>query len=258
MADHSEQICVISDTSKATMRAAFENMQLHVNEFDHNSQSAVHACEANWGLLIIESTYDVYDAIKLCKTIRAAKPSGQIFILSRQCADSVISDSFLHGADDHICSPVSEAVFQAKIRSALRRSAVLQHTTNDTTERNTNTLSLSAGSDVPVDTACNVTRNIDELALFQIIPESKMAIVNGISISLTKTELSIFSYLINNINVPCEKIALLEHVLGYKDECYLTSLYSHINRLRRKLVKANLPTIRIKTIWRHGYKLVVE
>ena len=257
MSDHSKRIYVISDNSKAMMRAAYENMQLHINEFDHNSESAVRACKANWGLLIIESSYDVYDAIKLCKTIRAAKPTGQIFILSRQCADSVISDSFMHGADDHICSPVSEAVFQAKIRSALRRSAVLQHTTKNT-KRKTNTLSLSAGSDVPVDTASNVTRNIDELALFQIIPASKMAIINGNSIMLTKTELSIFSYLINNINAPCEKIALLEHVLGYKDECYLTSLYSHINRLRRKLVKANLPTIRIKTIWRYGYELVVD
>ncbi|MDB3936124.1 response regulator transcription factor [Granulosicoccus sp.] len=256
MPDNPRKILVLADAPTTMTVSICHRLQLTVERYNYDRQSIANVCNGNWDLLIIESIFNIQDAIRSLKKIRTAKPAAQIFIVSRQCNDSVIQDSFLHGADDHICIPFSEAVFQAKISAALRRSAVLKRTLEDSDSRAAAANSFVypiAREDTPhtVDPGPNVSE------LFQLLPASKKAIVDGISISLTKTELLILSYFISNVNIPCEKFEMLEKVLGYKDECYLTSLYSHINRLRKKLIDENLTTIQIKTIWRYGYKLVI-
>ena len=126
MSDYHGDICVISDAPSGILKTVCQKMHLQFSSYSYDNESVTKACIANWDLLIIESIFNIRDAIRSCQIIRAAKPSGQIFIVSRTCSDSVISDSFLHGADDHICAPFSEAVFKAKISAALRRSAFLR------------------------------------------------------------------------------------------------------------------------------------
>ena len=251
-----QKILVLADSPTTMTTSVCQTLELSVVRYNYNSQSIAAACNEHWDLLIIESIFNIQDAIRSLEKIRSAKPAAQIFFVSRQCDDLIIQDSFLHGADDHICIPFSAAVFQAKISAALRRSAVVQRTleNSDSGAAAANSFVYPiAREDTPhiVDPGPNVSE------LFQLLPGSKKAIVDGIPISLTKTELLILSYFISNVNIPCEKFEMLEKVLGYKDECYLTSLYSHINRLRKKLIDENLTTIQIKTIWRYGYKLVI-
>ena len=257
MSKYFGQICVISDAPSSIMKTVCQKMHLQLSKYNYDNESVVAACAAHWDLLIIESIYNFEDAIGFCENVRAAKPFSQIFVVSRSCSDSEISDFLLHGADDHICAPFSEAVFQAKISSALRRSFVFQCMS----KRNNSVSAIETFSLYPnmrSESSCMANSNTEVHELIQILPESKKAIVEGIHISLTKTELSILAYFTNKINIPCEKFEILQNVLGYKDDCYLTSLYSHINRLRRKLIKEKLTSIKIKTIWRYGYKMVIE
>ena len=256
MPDNPRKILVLADAPTTMTISICQRLQLNVGRYNFDSQSIAVACNEEWDLLIIESIFNIQAAIRSLKKIRAAKPAAQIFIVSRQCNDLVIQDSLLHGADDHVCIPFSEGVFQAKISAALRRSAALQNALE-----NGDSGVAAANNFVYPNARENAARAIvpdtKVSELFQLLPASKKAIVDGIPITLTKTELLILSYFISNVNIPCEKFEMLEKVLGYKDECYLTSLYSHINRLRKKLIDENLTTIQIKTIWRYGYKLVV-
>ena len=252
---HTGRIFVLSDAPTSMTKSVCEKMQLQIKGGDYESVSEL--SKANWDLLIIESVFNIQDAIRKCKRVRAARPFAQIFIVSRHCTDSVIHESLSHGADDHICSPFSEAVFEAKISTAMRRSALMRSVLKDYSLE-ASTLNPPGYSDALEKPAHAVHPGTDISELFQLELASKKAIVNGVQISLTKSELLILSYLISNFNIPCEKFEMLEKALGYKDECYLTSLYSHINRLRRKFTKENLTNIRIKTIWRYGYKLVID
>ena len=257
MSDRPGTICVISDNPSPKSSGILERMLLtyEVNKYDQGFVKRL--CVTNWDLLIIESTYDIQDAIRSCETVRSFKPSSQIIIVSNKCPDSAVSDFFSRGADDHICIPSSDAIFQSRISAALRRSSVMQRMLKEINPGIARGNGFVYPNSIDKTSTC-LGRHEQSAELFQILPASKKAIVYGVHITLTKTELSILSHFLKNINKPCEKFEILEHVLGYKDECYLTSLYSHINRLRRKLIKKNLKAIQIQTIWRYGYKLVIS
>lgn len=198
---------------------------------------------ANWDLLLI-NTDDISKAIDVCTTVRSVNPLSQIIVLSTDRDDSAISKCLAQGADDYISIPFSHIELGARISSALRRT------------KNIQPLISKLNDNLPaVTTTANPEDLIDRIKIY---PISKKVVISGQSISLTQTELSLLSYLISKKGKSCSKHELLEKVLGYEDECYIPSLYTHINRLRRKFRQRKILSPIIETDWRYGYRLVFE
>ena len=196
----------------------------------------------DWDLLIINPESNASMAMDICTTARSVKPLSQIIVVSKDCNDAVIAQWLSHGADDCIATPFSPIEFTARVSAALRRSNEL-HIVN-----NTQRTTPDAKSAIAPKVAASIT----------IHRESKEVDISGTTISLTRTELLLLSYLADNTGRPCSKLELLKQVLGYDDECYLPTLYTHMNRLRSKLKQQKIASPYIATVWRFGYKLVFD
>ncbi len=197
----------------------------------------------NWDLLLI-NTDDISKAIDVCAIVRSAKPLSQIIVLSSSRDDSANAKCLAQCADDFISIPFSSIELSARIASALRRIKDIQPLISKLYENSP-----------AVMTTTNAEDFTDKIKIY---PISKNVVISGQSISLTQTELSLMSYLISKKGKSCSKLELLEKALGYEDECYLPSLYTHINRLRRKLKQKKIVSLNIETDWRYGYRLVFK
>lgn len=230
--------------SQASMiRNSCNSLHVEFNEYNYGDETTSVICSADWDLLIINAEGHAAAAIDVCKTIRSLIPLSQIIVISRDHRNSVIAQWLSHGADDYISTPFSSVEFKARVSVALRRSVDMR--------------SLVSG--MPEQSDLKATINIETGSEnFEIDPSSKTMVISGTSVSLTRTELLLLLYLVNNQGRPCSKLELLEHALGYNDECYLPSLYTHMNRLRGKFKKNNLTSPYIATVWRYGYKIVFE
>lgn len=216
---------------------------LHVDFRDYPcTNETISATRSNdWDLLIINPENNTSVAMDICTTARSVKPLCQIIVVSKDFNDAVVAEWLSHGADDYIASPFSPVEFKARVSAALRRSNEL-HTVNNTQRK-----------------APDIESSIEPKvvsASIKIDSESREVDISGTSISLTRTELLLLSYLADNTGRPCSKLELLKQVLGYDDECYLPTLYTHMNRLRGKLKKNKITSPYIATVWRFGYKLM--
>ena len=234
--------CALSNANK--IRNSCNELYVEFDEYDYGGETMSVVCSADWDLLIVNAERHAAAAIDVCKTIRSLIPLSQIIVMSREHHNSVVAQWLSHGADDYISIPFSSVEFRARVSAALRRSGELR------------SLASSGMTEVPDLKTVNNFETVPEN--FEINPSSKVVVISGTSVSLTRTELLLLSYLVNNQSRPCSKLELLEHVLGYSDECYLPSLYTHMNRLRGKLKKNNLTSPYISTVWRYGYKIVFE
>lgn len=238
------QILIVDSVPNATSLIKSSCHDLYV-DFDHYtcaSDTASTASSGSWDLLIINTGNNVTKAINICETVRSVKPLSQIIVLSTEQDDAAIAQCLSQGADDFISIPCSLIELRARVSSALRRSKDLQP--------------LVGSIKLNLPAVKSITSDAEVIAAdFKIFPLAKKAIIAGQSISLTRTELSLLSYLVANKGKSCCKLELLQNVLGYEDECYMPSLYTHMNRLRRKLKQKKINSPFIETVWRYGYRL---
>lgn len=260
MSGFAKQIFIIDDSPdiNTVIRESCRQLRVKFKEYSIGNDATSAACIYTWNLLIINTQHDIHYAIKSCKTVRQVKPLSQIIVVSNKKEEFFISNCLSHGADDYITTPFSEIEFQARVSAALRRSIVLQPLIG-----NDDFSSAKFKSAINPNAPKQQVHSVDQGGMtakdvIQVFPASKKVNICGITLSLTQTELLLLSYLGNNLGRPCSKYELLENVLGYADERYLNSLYSHFNRLRRKLRNSHLTTVRVETVWRYGYRLVVE
>ena len=238
--------------------ASCHNLLIHAEDYNGylNTLSAVFAVE--WDVLVICATGNTKEVIELCGAVRTQKALCQIIIAFDNHNDASVADCLTYGADDFVAAPFNSIVFTARVFSALRRAKKINGLVVKARANTVRPTSSINSNGIDSDAPCAAThQNVDD-AGFTLCPVTKKAIIAGESVSLTKSELMLLSYLVSNKNRPCSKFELLNDVLGYKDECYLPSLYSHMNRLRRKFKQKNLTSTRVETIWRFGYRIVFE
>jgi len=222
--------------------------------FDSKAIQSVESEE--WDVVLINSKYPGVAGKKVCSSIRAVKPLSQIIVMSHSDEESHVCEYLTRCADDCIARPFSKFEFQARIISALRRSMNLRYSDSSVSavvmDYSIPEFSNGGSDQIELNSSAQIS---DDLKLY---PSSGAAVIDGISVSLTSVEFLLFSYLLENRDRACSKAELLTNVLEYKDDCYLRSLYSHINRLRRKIEQANSASVAIKTVWRFGYQAVVQ
>ncbi|WP_421716015.1 response regulator transcription factor [Arcobacter arenosus] len=180
--------------------------------------------EGDEGLFALEtSTYDLLildlglpgiDGIDIIKKLRSSQQNLPILVISaRDRLDQRIL-GLDTGADDYICKPFELDEVVARVQALLRRSN--NQTSNsikyNDLEFNSQTLSLTRGEE---------------------------------KIELSKRELTIFEYLLQNLNAIVSKENIVEHITSIDDEFNPTAVETYVSRLRKKLGNSiNLKTVR--------------
>ncbi len=180
--------------------------------------------EGEEGLFALEtSTYDLLildlglpgiDGIDIIKKLRSSQKNLPILVISaRDRLDQRIL-GLDTGADDYICKPFELDEVVARVQALLRRSN--NQTSNiikyNDLEFNSQTLALTRGEE---------------------------------KIELSKRELTIFEYLLQNLNAIVSKENIVEHITSIDDEFNPTAVETYVSRLRKKLGDSiNLKTVR--------------
>ena len=185
----------------------------------HDGEAGLYALEImTYDLLILDLGLPVIDGIDVIKRMRSSQRSLPILVISaRDKLDQRIF-GLESGADDYLCKPFEMQEVIARVHALLRRSKNNLSNTityNDLTY-NTNTLILTKGDSV---------------------------------IDLSKRELKILEYLLQNQNAIVSKENIVEHITTIDDFFNPTAVETYISRLRKKLGSS----INIKTVRGLGY-----
>lgn len=175
---------------------------------------------AVYDLLILDLGLPYIDGIDIIKKLRSSQKSLPILVISaRDKLDQRIL-GLDTGADDYLCKPFELDEVIARVHALLRRSKnqISNIINYNDLSFNTQTLILTKDSN---------------------------------TIDLSKRELKIFEYLLQNQNAIVSKDNIVEHITSVDDEFNPTAVETYISRLRKKLGDS----INIKTVRGLGYMM---
>lgn len=175
---------------------------------------------AIYDLLILDLGLPCIDGIDIIKKLRTSRKNLPILVISaRDKLDQRIL-GLDTGADDYLCKPFELDEVIARVHALLRRSKnqISNIINYNDLSFNTQTLILTKDSN---------------------------------TIDLSKRELKIFEYLLQNQNAIVSKDNIVEHITSVDDEFNPTAVETYISRLRKKLGDS----INIKTVRGLGYMM---
>lgn len=186
-----------------------------------NGEDGLYTLETSkYDLLILDLGLPGIDGIDIIKKLRSTKENLPILVISaRDKLDQRIL-GLDTGADDYLCKPFELDEVVARVHALLRRS-------------NNQSTSIINYNDLVFDTQALILKKDNEI------------------IELSKRELTIFEYLLLNLNAIISKENIVEHVTTVDDEFNPTAVETYISRLRKKLGNS----IDLKTVRGLGYIL---
>jgi len=187
----------------------------------YDGEEGLYALETSiYNLLILDLGLPNMDGIEIIKKLRKSKQKLPILVISaRDKLDQRIL-GLDTGADDYICKPFELDEVIARVQALLRRS-------------NNQISNVIQYNDLKFDT------------------QSLFLTKNNIAIELSKRELTIFEYLLQNLNVIVSKENIVDHITSVDDEFNPTAVETYMSRLRKKLGNS----INVKTIRGLGYMM---
>mgnify|MGYP006276736343 FL=1 len=196
-----------------------------------DGQTALEKLNKNIDLVILDLMLPVIDGLEVCKRIRNNNQLNNTAIIMLTAKDEEL-DRILGleiGADDYITKPFSVRELRARIKAVLRRTkksfAENKKEKNDLNKYNLGELVLDIQS-------------------YEVKQHGKV-------LNLTPKEFELLRYMVANVNKVLTREILLEKIWGYQYTGDTRTVDVHIRRLRKKIGKEH-----IKTIRGLGYKLV--
>lgn len=175
---------------------------------------------STYDLLILDLGLPGIDGIEIIKKLRKSQQNLPILVISaRDKLDQRIL-GLDTGADDYLCKPFELDEVIARVQALLRRSN-------------------------------NQISNIIKYNNLVFETQSLVLTKNNKSIELSKRELTIFEYLLQNLNTIVSKENIVEHITSIDDEFNPTAVETYVSRLRKKLGDS----INLKTVRGLGYML---
>lgn len=176
-----------------------------------------------YDLLILDLGLPGIDGIDILKNLRKTHNKIPVLVVSaRDKLDQKIL-GLESGADDYLCKPFELDEVVARVNALLRRS-------------------LQEG------------QSIIQLNNLTFDSSSRTLTREGQRVSLSHRELSVFEYLLININKVISKESIVEHISTFDDDISVTTIETYISRLRKKLGD----DISLKSIRRLGYILTTK
>ncbi|WP_456456009.1 response regulator transcription factor [Thermovibrio sp.] len=182
--------------------------------------------EETYGVIVLDLMLPEVDGLELCREIREGEKNREtpVIVLTALSDEDTKVKGFSVGADDYVTKPFSMKELIARIEALLRR----------------------VGYGKP------------ELLEFEGIVEnkrSKTVTVDGEPIYLTKTELQLLEFFLENPERLFTREELLKNIWGEEHNETTRTVDVYISRLRKKLGEKGKY---LKTLPRLGYKLTKE
>ena len=189
------------------------------------------ALTGKFDLILLDIMLPGMDGYEICNRIRSEDRQQPIVMLTAKTSDDEIIQGLKLGADDYVQKPFSVQQLVLRIEAVLRRS--------QTGLINARTIDLG---DVQIDTEnlCGTSRNQ--------------------SLTFTRREVELLTYLAQHTDRPISREELLAKVWGYDRNLDIETrtIDIHIAKLRRKIeIDPKEPT-RLVTIRGAGYRLIVD
>lgn len=175
-----------------------------------------------YNLILLDVMMPGEDGFKICKKIRPLIDIPIIFMTAKSDENSIIQGLSI-GGDDYIVKPFSIHEVNARIESHLRREAR------------------------PKRGAKNVFIDGDIL----IDLEAKKVIIQGMEVSITKTQYRICELLALHKGRTFSKEDIYESVYSMESDSQISTIVEHIRVIRKKIAQFNLAPI--NTVWGVGY-----
>lgn len=195
--------------------------------------SVVCASTRSQAMLLLDGHYDLIlldvglpdgDGYDICDTIRRSpkcKDVPVIFLTSRESRDDLLT-AYSLGADDFLTKPFDPHVLKACVTSKIKRFRVKSE-------------EIVTYEDVEIN-----------------LRSMRVALADGSSVKLTKTEFALAVYFISNIETVLSRQQILDHVWGGAKHVIDRTIDVHINNLRKKIPAFGR---RLQAVHGSGYRL---
>lgn len=205
-----KRILIVEDEPSLifTLRDTLENEKYIVNVAE-NGQEAMDILEKSIpDLMILDIMLPGMSGFDVCKAIRTKNLSFPIIILTARDQEIDKVTGLNIGADDYITKPFGVKELLARIHARLRRS--------NSYAKSINKDDIDLG-DVRIKLSKSVVERPDE------------------NIDLTTREVELIQFLLNHINEPVSRDALLQNVWRYEHSTNTRTVDVHISKLRTKI-----------------------
>ncbi len=201
-----------------------------VDSADNGPEGLEKALTGKFDLILLDIMLPGMDGFEICNAIRAKDRNQPIIMLTAKTSDEEIIQGLKLGADDYVAKPFSIQQLVLRIEAVLRRSRI--------GIEQARTISLS--NNVQIDTENLTGQNGAETLTF------------------TRREIEILSYLAANSTRPVPRDELLTKVWGYAKnlEIETRTVDIHIAKLRRKIETNPKEPAGLITVRGAGYRLL--
>ncbi len=183
-------------------------------------------------LILLDIMLPKRSGFEVCEAIRAKHPSQPLIMLTARISDEDIVAGLRLGADDYVTKPFSVEQLVLRVAAVLRRAA---------------------GTGLP--TQAQIALDGWQIDVASLAASNS----NGSTVSFTKREMEVLSYLAANADRPVAREELLAKVWGYdRSELIETRTVDiHIAKIRKKLEADSSHPQLLKTIRGAGYRLTL-
>ena len=157
-----------------------------------------------YDLVLLDLNLPKIDGMTLLRNFREENQETPVLILSARSEINDKVEGLDAGANDYLSKPFHLAELEARIRSLTRRQFIQRD------------VCLQCGK-ITYDT------------------KSRIAVVDGIAINLTRKETGVLEYLMLHQGRPISQEELIEHVWDSSVDSFSNSIRVHISSLRKKL-----------------------
>lgn len=231
----SDKVLIVEDDLDIAdlIRVNLVELGVDIAHKDNGLDALKDASEHDYALLILDVMLPGMSGLDICRQIREKKPEQAIIMLTAKNSETDRVLGLELGADDYMTKPFSVRELQARVRSQLRKAAILKRVAAE----------QGASNDEPL-----------TIGSLTIDHKTHQVHMGSQSLDLTATEFDLLLHLASHPNQVFSRCQLLESVWGYHHSGYEHTVNSHINRLRAKIeCDAALPKI-VQTVWGVGYK----
>lgn len=217
-------ILVVEDDSRisAVICQALREEGHHVDVLADGVDAERHILTMAYGLTVLDLMLPVRSGFEILKSVREARCTMPILVLSARDAMSDVVHALDLGADDYVTKPFYLEMLLARVRSVSRRGPVLEPA---------------------------------ELAVGGLVlsPSRRELVRDGESIPLTRREFVLLELLMRRANKVTTREQLIEMGWGLAAEVTQNTLEFHVHSLRSKIDVAGEQSL-IRTVRAVGYR----